>query len=189
MIKSVCVYCASSKHVDPLYFDLAHEIGMLLAKNDIHCIYGGGSVGLMGSLANGVLSRNGLVTGIIPRFMCELEWNHTNLTELVLVETMHERKELMMKRADAAIALPGGIGTFEELVEAITWRKLGLFNNPIYIVNINNYFKHLIKMLESAVDGKFMDEEDRNLWKVVNSAEELFVEISMHSNLLKCPII
>ncbi len=131
----------------------------------------------MGSLADGVLSQHGLITGIIPRFMCELEWNHTNLTELILVETMHERKELMLKKAGAAIALPGGIGTFEELVEAITWRKLGLFDNPIYIVNTNNYFKHLVEMLESAVDEKFMDEEDRSLWKVVNSAEELIEEM------------
>jgi uncharacterized protein (TIGR00730 family) len=177
MAKSVCVYCASSKDVDPCYFELARKIGELLAKNNIHCIYGGGSVGLMGSLADGVLSHHGIITGIIPRFMCEREWNHTNLPELILVETMHERKELMMKKADAAIALPGGIGTFEELVEAITWRKLGLFNKPIYIVNSNGYFRHLMEMLENAVNEKFMDEEDRNLWKVVNNEDELFYEI------------
>lgn len=180
MIKSVCVYCASSKRVNPLYYDLAREIGILLAKHNIHCIYGGGSVGLMGSLAGGVLSQNGLITGIIPKFMCELEWNHTSLSELILVETMHERKELMMRKAGAAIALPGGIGTFEELIEAITWRKLGLFNNPIYIVNINNYFNNLIEMLENTIDEKFMDEEDRNLWKVVNDAEELLMEMSTY---------
>ncbi len=179
-MKSVCVYCASSNHVNPFYFDLAREVGVLFAQNNIHCIYGAGSVGLMGSLADGVLSQHGEVTGIIPRFMCELEWNHTNLSELILTETMHERKELMMRKADAAVALPGGIGTFEELVEAITWGKLKLFNRPIFIVNANNYFDHLLAMFENAVKEKFMDEEDRQLWKVVNSAEELLTELNSY---------
>jgi len=181
MIKSVCVYCASSPNVDKSYIELARKIGELLAKNGIHCIYGAGSTGLMGGLANGVLSQHGAITGIIPRFMCEREWNHTGLPELIMVETMHERKELMLRKADAAIALPGGIGTFEELVEAITWRKLGLFNNPIYIVNSNNYYRSLIDMLEKAVDEKFMEKEDLNLWKVVNNADELFNELCKHA--------
>jgi uncharacterized protein (TIGR00730 family) len=178
MIESVCVYCASSTKVAPVYLEVAREVGVLLAKNNIHCIYGGGSVGLMGSLAEGVLSENGMITGIIPRFMCDLEWNHSNLSELILVDTMHERKELMMQKAKAAIALPGGIGTFEELMEAICWRKLGLFNQPIYIFNINNYYSDLIKMLENAVDEKFMDTEDLNLWKVVNNIDEFFAELT-----------
>ena len=177
MIKSVCVYCASSPNVAQSYIELARKTGELLAKNGIHCIYGAGSTGLMGGLANGVLSQRGAITGIIPRFMCEREWNHTGLPELIMIETMHERKELMMKKADAAIALPGGIGTFEELIEVITWRKLGLFNKPIYIVNSNNYFRHLIDMLEKAVDEEFMEEEDLELWKVVNDEVELLDEV------------
>lgn len=187
MIKSVCVYCASSPNVEQFYIELAKKIGKLLAKNGIHCIYGAGSTGLMGGLANGVLSQNGEITGIIPRFMCEREWNHTGLPELIMVETMHERKELMLKKADAAIALPGGIGTFEELVEAITWRKLGLFNNPIYIVNSNDYYRPLIDMLNKAVVEKFMEEEDLNLWKVVDDEDELFDEIRKHTST--CRII
>jgi len=183
MIKSVCVYCASSQNVEQFYIELARKIGGLLAKNHIHCIYGAGSTGLMGGLADGVLSQYGAITGIIPHFMCEREWNHTDLPELIMVETMHERKELMMKKADVAIALPGGIGTLEELVEAITWRKLGLFDKPIYIVNSNNYYRPLIDMLEKAIDEKFMEEEDRNLWKVVDNEDELF------DDMLKCRII
>jgi uncharacterized protein (TIGR00730 family) len=166
--------------VEQLYFDSAKQLGEILAKNNIHCIYGGGSVGLMGNLADAVLSNNGTITGIIPRFMCELEWNHTKLTELVLVETMHERKEQMMRTADVAIAMPGGIGTFEELFEAITWRKLGLFNKPIIIVNTNNYFQHLIAILEKAVEDKFMQTTDLKLWTVVNNPQELLDEIKKH---------
>lgn len=173
MLNSVCVYCASSTEVEQSYYDSAKQLGEILAKNNIHCIYGGGSVGLMGNLADSVLSNNGEVTGIIPRFMCEREWNHTQLTELVLVDTMHERKELMMRKADAVIAMPGGIGTFEELMEAITWKKLGLFDKPIVIVNVNNYFQHLISMLEKAVDESFMHSDDPSLWKVVDSPIEV----------------
>ena len=181
MIKSVCVYCASSPNVEQSYIELAQKIGGLLAKNNIHCIYGAGSTGLMGGLADGVLSENGMITGIIPYFMCEREWNHTGLPKLIMVKTMHERKELMMKKADAVVALPGGIGTFEELVEAITWRKLGLFDNPIYIVNSNDYYRPLIDMLEKAVAEKFMEEEDLSLWKVVGNEAELFDEIAKNN--------
>ena len=177
MIKSVCVYCASSPNIDKNYIEIAEKIGVLLAKNNIHCIYGAGPTGLMGGLADGVLSENGAITGIIPQFMCERNWHQTDLPELIVVESMHKRKEMMLRKSDAAIALPGGIGTFEELVEAITWRKLGLFHKPIYIVNYNNFYRPLLEMLEKAVDEKFMEPEDFDLWKVVSDADELINEL------------
>lgn len=183
MIQSVCVYCASSSRVENIYFEAALQLGKILAENQIHCIYGGGNVGLMGSLARGVLQNNGKITGIIPRFMCEREWNHTQLSELILVESMHERKEMMMKSADAAIALPGGVGTFEELMEVITWKQLGLFEKPIVIVNINNYFHHLIAILDKAVAEKFMHSDDLALWTVVNTPEEALDVIHTKNNI------
>ena len=177
MIKSVCVYCASSAKVPQFYLDAAFRFGRLLAENDIHCLYGGGDMGLMGHLAKGVLSAGGRITGIIPCFMVERNWHHSTLPDLIEVESMHERKAMLMSRADAAVALPGGIGTFEELVEAITWRKLGLFTKPIFILNTNGFYNPLLQLLENAINEDFMDEADREFWKTANSPEELINEL------------
>jgi len=177
MIKSVCVYCASSARVPQSYLDNAYHFGKLLAKNEIHCLYGGGQSGLMRHLAEGVLSEGGRITGVIPRFMVENNWHHSDLPELIEVETMHERKAMLMRRADAAIALPGGIGTFEELIEAITWRKLGLFRKQVFILNTNGFYNPLLQLLENSINENFMEETDRKLWKTANSPEELITEL------------
>ncbi|MEE4311348.1 MAG: TIGR00730 family Rossman fold protein, partial [candidate division KSB1 bacterium] len=134
------MYCASSTRVSAVYFEAAKRLGALLAKRDITIVYGGGSVGLMGALADSALERNGVVVGVIPRFMVELEWAHPDLAELVVVEKLHERRERMIEGVDAVIALPGGCGTFEELIEAITWKRLGMFTKPVVIVNIGGYY-------------------------------------------------
>ncbi|MDD2285599.1 MAG: TIGR00730 family Rossman fold protein, partial [Paludibacter sp.] len=139
--------------------------------HDCRLIYGGGHRGLMGKIADTVLAKGGKVTGIIPGFMCEVEWNHTGLTELILVKTMHERKEKLAKMADAAVALPGGCGTMEELLEVITWKRLGIFTKPIIICNIDGYFDPLIEMLNRSVDENFMGEEHRSMWTVVSTPE------------------
>ncbi len=168
MIKKVCVFCASSDYSDRIYLNAAYRLGEILAGESITVIYGGGSAGLMGMVANGALSKGGKVIGIIPQFMYDLEWAHEGLTELQIVENMSERKELMRKETDAAIALPGGSGTLEELFETITMKRLGVYLNPIIMVNVNNFFNPCIQLLENAIEEKFMDERNKQMWKVVN---------------------
>lgn len=176
-MQTICVYCASSTQVKPSYFQETAQLAKILAEANLSVVYGGGSLGLMGQLADSTIEAGGKITGVIPRFMCEVEWNHTGLSELILVETMHERKEKMALMADAIVALPGGCGTFEELLEVITWKKLGIFTNPIIIVNVEGYFDALIMMLNRAVDEHFMREEHREMWKVVETADEVLAAI------------
>ena len=130
-MQNICVYCASSSKIDSKYVETAKRLGSLLAENNMQLVYGGGSVGLMGILADSVLDKGGKVTGIIPKFMVEAEWQHDGLTKLILTETMHERKEKMAAMSNAVVALPGGCGTLEELLEVITWKQLGIYRNPI----------------------------------------------------------
>jgi len=172
-MQTICVYCASSSQVKPGYFDATARLGKIFANANLSVVYGGGSMGLMGQLANSTLEAGGKITGVIPRFMCDVEWNHTGLTELILVDTMHERKEKMAMMADAVVALPGGCGTMEELLEVITWKRLGIFTKPIVIVNLEGYFDALITMLNRAVDEHFMRYEHREMWKIVETPEEV----------------
>ena len=181
-MQTICVYCASSTQVKPSYFDATTRLAGIFAKAGLSVVYGGGSNGLMGQLADSMLASGGKITGIIPRFMCEVEWNHTNLTELILVETMHERKEKMALMADAVVALPGGCGTLEELLEVITWKRLGIFTKPIVIVNLEGYFDALITMLDRAVDEHFMRDEHRRMWEVVETPEEVLPAIQNSVN-------
>ena len=155
-INSVCVYSASSTKIDAVYFQAAETLGRLLAEHRIRLINGAGSIGLMCSVADAVLKNGGEVTGVIPRFMVEQNWHHTGLTELIEVESMHERKQKMANLSDGIIALPGGCGTLEELLEIITWKQLGLYLNPIIILNTNRFFDPLLEMLEKAIDESFM---------------------------------
>jgi uncharacterized protein (TIGR00730 family) len=176
-IEKVCVYCASSRKADGIYFADAKKLGEIFAKNSVTLIYGGGAVGSMGSIADGSLSQNGRVIGIIPKFMVDLEWAHKGLTELRIVQSMHERKHLMLEGVDAAIALPGGCGTLEELMEAITWKRLGIFTKPIIIVNTKGFFNHLIKLLEHSISEKFMSEKHGTMWSVINNVEDVIPAI------------
>ena len=173
----ICVYCASSSQINPTYFDAAEKLGKILSDNNLQLVYGGGSVGLMGQIADTMLAAGGRVTGVIPQFMCEQEWDHNGLTELIITETMHERKEKMAFMSDAAVALPGGCGTFEELLEVITWKQLGIFTKPIIIVNIDGYYDPLIEMLNRAIEQNFMRDLHRDIWTVVASAEEVLPAI------------
>ena len=136
-IKNVCVYSASSTKIAPVYFAVAEELGQLLALRGINLINGAGSIGLMAATSNACLAAGGTVTGVIPRFMVEQGWQHKSLTQLIETETMHERKQIMAEMSDGVIALPGGCGTMEELLEIITWKQLGIYLNPIIILNIN----------------------------------------------------
>lgn len=171
-INSVCVYSASSTKIAPVYFETAEELGRLLAEHRIHLINGAGSIGLMRSVADAVLKNGGEVTGVIPHFMVEQNWHHTGLTELIEVESMHERKQKMADLSDGVIALPGGCGTLEELLEIITWKQLGLYLNPIVILNVNGFFDPLLEMLEKAIEENFMRREHGDIWKVAQTSEE-----------------
>ena len=171
-INSVCVYSASSTKIDAVYFQAADTLGRLLAEHRIRLINGAGSIGLMRSVADAVLKNGGEVTGVIPRFMVEQNWHHTGLTELIEVESMHERKRKMADLSDGIIALPGGCGTLEELLEIITWKQLGLYLNPIVILNINGFFDPLLEMLEKAIDENFMRRQHGDIWKVAQMPEE-----------------
>ena len=171
-IKNVCVYSASSTKIAPIYFAVAEELGRLLASKGINLINGAGSIGLMGATSNATLAAGGTVTGVIPRFMVEQNWHHTGLTKLIETETMHERKQLMAEMSDGVIALPGGCGTMEELLEIITWKQLGLYLKPIVILNVDGFFDSLLEMLQRAIDENFMRKEHGAIWQVAQTPEE-----------------
>ena len=171
IIMKVCVFCASSAEIDPIYMQMATRLGQLLAENSITCINGAGNQGLMGALNNAILRHGGEVIGIIPQFMVDNDWCHSSLTDLIITDTMHERKMQMTSMSDAVIALPGGFGTLEELAEIITWKQLGLYNNPVIIVNCNNYYDSLLAFFDKIVSEKFMPASHRETWQVVNNPE------------------
>ena len=171
-IKKVCVYSASSTKIAPVYFAAAEELGRLLALRGINLINGAGSIGLMAATSNACLAAGGTVTGVIPRFMVEQNWHHQGLTQLIETETMHERKQTMAQMSDGIIALPGGCGTMEELLEIITWKQLGIYLNPIVILNIDGFYDPLLEMLQRAIDGNFMRPEHQNIWQVATSAQQ-----------------
>ena len=171
-IHPVCVYSASSTKIDPVYFEAAEQLGRLLAEHHIRLVNGAGSIGLMRSVADAVLSNGGEVTGVIPHFMVEQNWQHMGLTELIEVASMHERKQKMADLSDAVIALPGGCGTLEELLEIITWKQLGLYLNPVVILNVNGFYDPLLNMLGRAIDENFMRRQHGDIWKVANTSEE-----------------
>ena len=171
-IKNVCVYSASSTKIAPVYFAVAEELGRLLASRGINLINGAGSIGLMGATSDATLAAGGTVTGVSPRFMVEQNWHHGGLTKLVETETMHERKQLMANLSDGVIALPGGCGTLEELLEIITWKQLGLYLKPIVILNVDGFFDSLLEMLQRAIDENFMRKEHGAIWQVAQTPEE-----------------
>jgi uncharacterized protein (TIGR00730 family) len=171
MIQSVCVYGASSNRSPGLYLEAAARLGRILAENGITIVYGGSSLGSMGRLAAAALEAGGKVIGVLPRFMDDLEWGHRSLSELRIVDDMHERKRVMLELSDAAIALPGGCGTLEELFEAITWKRLGLYFGPVVLVNVGGFFDPCVELLNRCVDERFMDEKHRAMWNVAENPE------------------
>lgn len=172
MAKTICVYCASSSRVDSLYMETATRLGSLIASSGRTLITGGGCQGLMRAVEDGALEAGGNAIGVIPKFMIEAGWQHTGLTELHITADMHQRKKLMAEMSDAVIALPGGCGTMEELLEAITWKQLGLYLNPIVILNTKGYYDALIAQLERAIDDHFMGKIHGNIWSVASTPEE-----------------
>lgn len=175
--RRVLVYCASSASCDPSFHEAAARLGGFLARAGYGVVYGGGAAGSMGALADGALAEGGEVVGIQPRFMAELEWAHERITQMHVVEDMQERKRRMLAYADAVVALPGGSGTFEELFDAISAKRLGIYLEPIVIVNQRGFFDPCIEMLERAIAERFMDERHREMWRVVEDEADVLAAI------------
>ena len=173
----ICVYAASSAQVAPEFHTAARLLGETLAREGCTVVYGGGSQGLMGALADGALSQGGEVIGILPKFMADLEWGHPGLTHLDLVEDMRERKHKLLTGSDAVIALPGGCGTLEELFEAITLKRLGIYFNPIVLLNTRGYYAPLQGFMEQVISEKFMNPEHAAMWSLVDAVGEVLPRI------------
>lgn len=171
-MKSIAVYAASSTQIDEVFFEAARQLGKGLAEHGLRLINGAGNMGLMQASADACLAAGGEVTGVIPTFMIEQNWHHQGLTKLVETPDMHTRKQTMASLSDGCVALPGGCGTLEELLEVITWKQLGLYLNPIVILNVNGYYDPLIEMLNRAAECNFMRKAHLDIWKVVTSASE-----------------
>jgi uncharacterized protein (TIGR00730 family) len=173
----ICVYAASSQHADPVYRDAAEALGRILAAAGCTVVYGGGSLGSMGAIANGALAAGGEVIGILPRFMADLEWGHPGLTRLELVEDMRERKHRLLADSDAVVALPGGCGTLEELFEAITLKRLGLYFNPIVLLNTKDFYLPLQAFMRQVIDEKFMNSGHADMWSLVDAPADVLPRI------------
>ena len=169
---NVCVFCASSANIDGRYLDDARELGQLLAEGGWRCVNGGGAVGLMGAVTDGTLDAGGMVTGVIPKFMVDNGWCYDRLEDVIVTADMHQRKHIMSETADAVIALPGGVGTLEELLETLTWRQLGLVKSPVIILNTLGYYDSLLALLQHAIDEQFMKPSHSQLWQVATTPQE-----------------
>jgi uncharacterized protein (TIGR00730 family) len=172
-IKTVCVYCGSGPGTNPRFVEAAIALGKTLAENDIRLIYGGGSLGLMGAVAKSTLDHGGKVTGVIPEFLATRERLNSALTEVVITKTMHERKQIMFERSGAFVALPGGIGTLEELVEQMTWAQLGHHQRPIVILNVDRFWTPLIELLQHMKSLGFIHSEQRFRYLVAADAGDV----------------
>lgn len=161
-MKNICVFCGSSNGTDQRYFEEAKKLGRYFAQNKLQLIYGGGKSGLMGAIADEVLANGGLVTGVIPQFLKQKEVAHTGLSQIHVVETMHDRKHLMAELSDAFIAMPGGLGTLEELAEIVTWVQLEIIKKPTGILNTNGFYDHLISQLDWMTEQGFIKPKSRN---------------------------
>jgi len=173
----ICVYAASSQQADPVYRDAAFALGRDLAAAGCSVVYGGGSAGSMGAIANGALAGGGEVIGILPRFMADLEWGHPGLTRLELVGDMRERKHKLLTDSDAVVALPGGCGTLEELFEAITLKRLGLYFNPIVLLNTKDFYAPLHAFMQHVIDERFMNPGHVEMWSLVDMPEAVLPKI------------
>ncbi|MAV87504.1 MAG: TIGR00730 family Rossman fold protein [Rhodospirillaceae bacterium] len=181
-LESITVYCGAKLGNNSAYALAARELGNEIAKRSLRLIYGGGKIGLMGEVANSVLSSGGEVTGVIPHFLNDMEVKHTGLTECITVNNMHERKFLMYKNSDAFIILPGGFGTLDECMEILTWKQLGLHNRPIVILDIEGCWKSLKDLLTDLATNEFANKDSINLFSIVNQVSDVFHAIEQMNN-------
>ena len=178
-VRAICVYCGSSNRVDERHKDSARRIGREIGERGLQLVYGGGRVGLMGIAADATLAAGGEVIGIIPGHIQELEVEHTGLTELHVVDSMHTRKRLMFDRSDAFVVLPGGLGTLDETFEIITWKQLGLHDKPVIIVDADGYWRPMLDMLEHMIGAGFARPEHRGLFRVVDDVDAVFDALAL----------
>jgi uncharacterized protein (TIGR00730 family) len=181
----VCVYCASSGQIHPEYFEATAKLAKDFAINGVSVVFGGGSSGLMGQLADSIIENGGTIKGIMPEFMNEVEWGHRGVSDFVYTQTMHERKSKFLEGTDALVALPGGTGTYEELFEAITLKKLGQFTKPIIILNTRGYYEPFRQLMEHAVREKFMSEDHHEIWQIVDEPEAVLAAIENAQEWIK----
>ena len=179
--KAIVVYGASSENINPQYKEAAYRLGQLIAERGATLISGGGKAGIMKASIDGATSVGGETIGVLPGFMVARDWQHPSLSKMIETETMHKRKETMASLSTAAIACPGGCGTFEELMEIITWRQLNLYKGNVVILNTNNYYGPLLEMLQRTVDEGFMRGDHTGLWSVASTAEEA-VDMALQEN-------
>lgn len=176
-IQSVAIYCSSSNKVRESYMHAAYRLGELLAEAGIRLIYGDGGIGLMAAAADGALNAGGEVLGVIPQFMVEAGWNNPRSTRTIVTKDMHERKATIVQETQAMVALPGGIGTFEELLECLTWKQLGLHSCPVVILNTDGYYDRLLACLDYMVEEQMMRPIHQEMYTVVNEPEEVLPAI------------
>lgn len=180
VMNRLCVYCGSSPGTGDAYISAARELGTLLVQQDIGLVYGGSCLGIMGAIADTMLERGGNVTGIIPNALHGKEIAHTGLTELHVVDSMHERKSLMEVLSDGFIAMPGGFGTLEEIVEVITWGQLGFHDKPCGLLNVNGYFDHLLAFLDHSQSQGFLHEQHRGMLQVADTPAGLLEQFESY---------
>jgi uncharacterized protein (TIGR00730 family) len=174
----VCVFAASSSRVNEEYNQAASKLGTLLAKEGVEVAFGGGGIGLMGKLADAVIENGGKITGVIPSFMDEEGWGHKGIGEMIVTEDMSERKNKLFAMSDAVVALPGGVGTLEELTEAITLKQLSLFDGPIIILNTLGFYNSLSDFFDAMVNSNFLRKEHKGIWEIVNTPEEVITALN-----------
>jgi len=184
----ICVFASSSSLLHNIYGTSATELGRLVAAEGYEIIYGGGGIGLMGKLADSALESGGKVTGVIPGFMQEEGWAHTAVSEMIVTDDMHNRKKTMFGLADAIVALPGGIGTLEELTEAITLKQLGIFNGPIVILNTLGFYDLFLKMLDKMVLENFLHTQHLDIWTVAVTPHEVITQIKNYGGWIPKPL-
>lgn len=179
-IMKICIFAASSSRVDSVYVKAASLLGELIAEDRHSIVYGGGGIGLMGALADAAMKKGARITGVIPSFMHSNGWGHDGLDEVIITEDMGSRKKKMFELSDAVIALPGGIGTLEELTEAITMKQLGLFRGPLVILNTESFYTGFIAFMESIIEKGFMREVHSKIWTLVNTPPEAVNALSSY---------
>ena len=184
---SLCVYCGSRLGSQPVYEEAARRVGTLIGERGWQLVYGGGNAGLMGVVANAALAAGAPVIGVIPHSLMDRELGHAGLSELHVVDTMHERKQMMAERADAFLALPGGIGTFEELFEVWTWRQLGYHDKPVGLLNVGGYYDQLLSFLDLSVTDGFVAPPQRELLQVASDPAELLDRLAAHAQAATAP--
>ena len=177
-IKSIAVYCGSKPGAKSAYAIVARELGAQMAARGIRLVFGGGRMGIMGEVADQVLAGGGKVTGVIPHFLDDLEVAHKGVTELIVVENMHERKHIMYTRSDAFVILPGGLGTLDECMEIITWKQLQIHACPIIILDVDGYWRSLRELFKDIVEGEFAHPKALELFSIVNSVDGVFEAIN-----------